>query len=1454
MANLITVLICTHNRADLLERLLASLNAAHRPEMPVRILVAANACTDDTVARMQAYETQQATNGWLPLRLIEVPTPGKSHALNRAIPEIDTELTAFVDDDHRVDENYLVAIAHAAQSWPDAGLYCGRILPDWNGTEPAWVHDEGPYRIYPLPVPRYNQGDQPKTITAEEGPIPGGGNLVVRHHVFALAGQFSTELGPHGHDLGGGEDSEYVLRAMIRGIRCQYAPDIVQHHYVDIDRLKLSYLLKKSFQRTRSTSRIQGHGRIPLYMWRKLAEYGLHSVFSRSWAKRRFYWMRTAAALGELQGRRESGHRGKDLSLPPDRGNLLIVALAISTVTCGLIAWFTSGSARWAGGLPALFVAGVGSMALLTKSLMDFSQTGPRIQKEVLAHYRRYTLFALARLSAWAFSIMLFTGSAGVLLYYMLNVSLSGEWSSGLATLAAVLGISGAVMLQFIRKLRFNPGLLVASMHYRISRFYGLWRWMTPERIYLMQFACISATLLLLIATSLQLIKQNQMADLIALWAAVLFFAGTITWAAWLPEARPPRRTPERAADAPPNILMIGSDTLRADRLGTLGYRRALTPNIDKLAELGVLFSNCYVPCARTAPSLISLMTGTWPHTHGIRDNFNADDVTRLKVDALPHLLKAQGYRTAAISDWCGGDMGKFSFGFDYTDLPEDQWNLKYLIRQGPKDLRLFLSLFTHNRLGRLMLPEIYYLGGVPLTQPMGKYARHLVSRLSESTQPFFLNVFYSTTHPPFASEWPWYTRFADPSYNGESKFAMAKLTDPFDIIRRQGAPKEEFDLDQIIDLYDSCVAQFDDEVGRMLQHLDTCGLAGNTIVVVYSDHGMEFFEHNTWGQGNSAVGDFSPRIPLLISDPRKPASRKVDQVVRSIDLAPTLLELAGANPAANMDGVSLAACFSQHEHCPQLDAFNETGMWITDIPGLPDKHLRYPDLLELIAVPDRESGTLTLKPEYLPIVLTAKDRMLRSGRWKLVYQPLEEGYQLMLFDVESDPGCTRDVIDCQPEVAQSLWQRLELYIQPEERIANHHAVTCGEGAIVKLPALTSTHLRRKILANVRAAFDWCFERFAHRTRVLFVLTDSYGFACQSPVIRALQACPDVLVLITTDKPDVVNDIDFATPEDRVLFHSLQLPSRRARLSKWHMLVSTHMNPFYPAFNALRLYMHHGPGFGILGNKTGPIKQCDIFCGLSEAEYDWFDRYQPGLFNERRVFIPVGFPKSDALCRGEFDRRAVLEQLGLPDRMTLLITSHWQPQAILRSYNAAPLRALAQAFPECNLIQTGHPWLWKANHNVPADWQAAVLEDMRIIEAQYPHVRFIQTSDVETLLAAADLLVGDYSSVMSTYSLLDRPIVFFDQPDFEFTFAGLKDIFVGASHSFSRLDELVPACQAALSNPQAKAEGRAHMRRTFYAHEGHSAEYMAGLIQKIGRVSTTDSAGWQRVQASAIGQ
>jgi arylsulfatase A-like enzyme len=344
--------------------------------------------------------------------------------------------------------------------------------------------------------------------------------------------------------------------------------------------------------------------------------------------------------------------------------------------------------------------------------------------------------------------------------------------------------------------------------------------------------------------------------------------------------------------------------------------------------------------------------------------------------------------------------------------------------------LRLFVSLFTHNRLGRVLLPELYYLGGVPLTQPLGKRARRLVSRLAESAQPFFLNVFYSTTHPPFSSEWPWYTHFADPDYAGESKFAMARLTDPFEILRRQGAPKEEFDLDQIIDLYDGCVAEFDAEVGKMLSHLEACGLASNTIIVIYSDHGMEFFEHDSWGQGNSAVGEASPRIPLVIRDPRKPGGGTFDQVVRSIDLAPTLLDLAGMPPSGSMEGISLVPCLVARDGCPNLDAFNETGIWITDIPGQPEQHLRYPDLLELMEVTNFASGTLSIKPKYQDIILTAKDRMIRHGQWKLVYQPLESGHVLRLFDLAADPACQNDVSTQHATVTADLWTRLQAHIE----------------------------------------------------------------------------------------------------------------------------------------------------------------------------------------------------------------------------------------------------------------------------------------------------------------------------------------------------------------------------------------------------------------------------------------
>jgi len=298
----LTVLICTHNRRELLAKTLASLNRCCLPEGDeVTLLVAANACSDDTHSFLDDYCFNQDKNGDISLEWVEVATPGKSHALNHALPMIRSSLIAFVDDDHRVDVNYLASILEAARGYPEATIFCGRILPDWDGWEPAWAHEEGSLAIYPLPVPRYDQGLEPRPV-GMEGPLPGGGNIFMRREVFDRIGTFSTELGPHGHDLGGGEDSDYMHRALHQGERLQYVPSMVQYHFVETDRFNLRYLILKSFQRSRSVTRVRyADGRkLPMYLWRKLGTYAWQLATSLHWSATRFYLVRIAATMGEI--------------------------------------------------------------------------------------------------------------------------------------------------------------------------------------------------------------------------------------------------------------------------------------------------------------------------------------------------------------------------------------------------------------------------------------------------------------------------------------------------------------------------------------------------------------------------------------------------------------------------------------------------------------------------------------------------------------------------------------------------------------------------------------------------------------------------------------------------------------------------------------------------------------------------------------------------------------------------------------------------------------------------------------------------------------------------------------------------------------------------------------------------------------------------------------------------
>ncbi|MEJ2644247.1 MAG: sulfatase [Gammaproteobacteria bacterium] len=675
----------------------------------------------------------------------------------------------------------------------------------------------------------------------------------------------------------------------------------------------------------------------------------------------------------------------------------------------------------------ALSLGAFGALCLATRSLLVFSRTGPQIREEIRRHYLGYTALSLLRLTAWSALLIAWLAALPMLSVgawaYSRDLTVSWtEWS-----LAGIAGIVAISVLQFCSQLLHLPSGIMMSSNYNMTRFHWLWDRLSVSRIRWLRVV-LAGLLGYPLAQAFWVAGGGHWVELGTVAAFTLLLYGPLVYA-WWPVRAPTRRVQQSGRrDGTPNIVLIGCDTLRVDRLGICGYPRNTTPFLDVFARRGTVFSNCYTPLARTAPSLASLLTGTWPTAHRVRSNYVDAREADLPFPALPHLLKKSGYQTVAIGDWAGSDLKKLSFGFDICDLPEDQWNMRYLIRQGPKDVRLFLSLFTHNRFGKQFLPEIYYLAGIPLTQALGAKTREWISRLAGMERPFFLNVFMATTHPPFGSEYPYYSMYSDPSYRGPSKFAMARLAEPEDIIRSQKEPKEAFDLEQVLDLYDGCVRRFDDEVREIVRHLEVCGLGRNTIIGVYSDHGMEFFEHGTWGQGNSVLGEASSKVPLILTGPGISTRGLDDRIVRTVDLVPTLLELCGLPVPEHVQGTSLTAYLAGGDHDLDLPAFFETGIWLAPPPGMDPDHIRYPELLDLLEIRDKSVGTLALKRDFIALVDSARDRMIRRGRWKLIRLALRSGPAYRLYDIVNDPNSTTDVAERYPQVASALRHELDAW------------------------------------------------------------------------------------------------------------------------------------------------------------------------------------------------------------------------------------------------------------------------------------------------------------------------------------------------------------------------------------------------------------------------------------------
>ncbi len=460
--------------------------------------------------------------------------------------------------------------------------------------------------------------------------------------------------------------------------------------------------------------------------------------------------------------------------------------------------------------------------------------------------------------------------------------------------------------------------------------------------------------------------------------------------------------------DPRPNVIVIAADSLRADRLDP-----RTAPHLWSLAARGTRFDRAYVSLPRTFPSWVTLLTGRHPHHHGIRSMFPRWEERTRDFDALPERLASAGWATGVVSDYAGDIFSRIDLGFGTVDVPE--FDFRQLVRQRALERETPLLPMLESRLGRAAFPVLREMNDAADPGVLAEDAIRAMRAMKERG-PFFLVVFFSTAHFPYAAPSPYYRRFTDASYRGRFKYFK-----PVGLGRE--VPADARDERQVQAVYDGAVSAIDDAAQSILDALQAEGLARKTIVVVTADHGETLFDHgHGQGHGDHLFGDEGTHVPLVIVDPRRASSHVDDTIVRDVDLAPTLYALTGVAPPGDLDGRRLDPALAGEKLPPAL-AYAETGLWFTEeIVGLPsDLRLPYPGIARLTEVDTQHSDEVVLEREMRALTITAKHRMVRDDRFKLVYVPTRTGVRWMLFDTRDDPGEEHDVSAAHPDVTARL-------------------------------------------------------------------------------------------------------------------------------------------------------------------------------------------------------------------------------------------------------------------------------------------------------------------------------------------------------------------------------------------------------------------------------------------------
>ncbi|WP_300301010.1 sulfatase [uncultured Muribaculum sp.] len=362
--------------------------------------------------------------------------------------------------------------------------------------------------------------------------------------------------------------------------------------------------------------------------------------------------------------------------------------------------------------------------------------------------------------------------------------------------------------------------------------------------------------------------------------------------------------TDMKKTDNRPNILLIAIDDMKP-WIGPYGDSIARTPAMDALASRATTFNNAYCQVSLSGPTRSSLLTGLNPDHTGVWWLMGSFRKNNPDIVTMPQALKENGYETVGV--------GKVYHPLKDKTVKDDpiSWSLPYIKTAGSP------YALANGRVATECadVPDNGYVDGI-----IAEEAVKALGRLKDSDKPFFLGVGFKKPHLPFCAPkkyWDMYDResmpvaeFQDMSsdpveYAYHNSLELKGYSDipPFEsfIDTRH---LDTYTQKRLLHAYYACISYTDAQVGKVLDALEEEGLADNTVVILFGDHGYHLGDHGLWNK----LSDFeqSTRVPLIVCAPGMKEGTKSNSVVEFLDIFPTVCELTKTPEPQQLDGKSL--------------------------------------------------------------------------------------------------------------------------------------------------------------------------------------------------------------------------------------------------------------------------------------------------------------------------------------------------------------------------------------------------------------------------------------------------------------------------------------------------------------------------------------------------------------------